>query len=151
MKKYIVRLTKDERESLKQIVNKGRAAAKKIMRARILLKTDQGVFGENWKDTDINKAVGASIITIENTRKQCVSDGLEAAISRKKPSRTRTIIIDGDAEAHLTALACGKAPDGRARWTLRLLAERMVELKYIDSISHEGVRQTLKKTKLSLG
>jgi len=121
-------------------------------RARILLKADQGKQGPEWSDERIGDAFDVTVQSVERIRKQLVEEGFDAVLSRhpycQKISRKK---VDGEVEAHLIALACGKPPKGRARWTLRLLADVIVELGYVDSISHEAVRQTLKKTNLSLG
>ena len=147
MKKYIVRLSGDERESLKSLVSSGKGPARMFTRARILLKADVGVDGPGWPDDKISEALDVTVQTIERVRKQLVEEGLEAVLSRRKYiqkiSRKK---LDGDAEAHLIALACSESPEGYTRWSLRLLADRMVELGYIESISHEAVRRVLKKT-----
>jgi transposase len=138
MKKYIVRLSAEERESLRKLVSSGKGSARMFTRARILLKADVGEGGPAWSDEKIAEALDVTIQTVERVRKQLVEEGLEAVLRRRK--------LDGDVEAHLIALACSKAPEGYTRWTLRLLAGRMVELGYIESISHEAVRRALKKT-----
>lgn len=147
MKKYIVRLERDEQNHLKSLINKGKVAARKILHARILLKADEGDEGEKWIDDDIAKAFDVNNRTVERIRERFVTEGLEAALNRK-PQTNRKRKIDGEIEAHLVRIACSKAPEGRAKWTLRLLADKMVELNYVDSLSHEGVRQNLKKNKL---
>ena len=153
MKKvFIVRLTQTERVELEALVRKGKASAFTIARARILLKADQGKDGEARPDVQIAEALGIVAKTVFNVRRRWVEEGLEAAIRRKKqdcPSRSRK--LDGVAEAKLVATCCGPAPQGRARWTLRMLADKLVELKIVDSISPETVRSTLKKMQLSLG
>ena len=147
MKKYIVRLSGDERKSLKSLVSSGKGPARMFTRARILLKADVGVDGPGWPDDKISEALDVTVQTIERVRKQLVEEGLEAVLSRRKYiqkiSRKK---LDGDAEAHLIALACSESPEGYTRWSLRLLADRMVELGYVESISHEAVRRVLKKT-----
>jgi len=147
MKKYIVRLSGEERKSLKSIVSSGKGPARMFTRARILLKADVGEGGPGWPDEKIAEALDITIQTIERVRKQLVEDGLESVLSRRtyvqKVSRKK---LDGDAEAHLIALACSETPEGYSRWSLRLLADRMVELGYVESISHEAVRRVLKKT-----
>lgn len=150
-KKYIVKLTKEERALLEKEISSGKIDARKNMRVRILLKADESR-GEKWKDSEIAKAVECTTVTVENIRRKFVELGLEAAINtkqRKSPPRGR--IIDGETEAYLIALVCGEAPEGRSRWTLRLLSDAMVELKYMDSVSHETIRQALKKMNLNLG
>jgi transposase len=147
MKKYIVRLSGEEQKSLKLLVSSGKGPARIFTRARILLKADIGENGPGWPDEKISDALDVTIQTIERVRKQLVEEGLEAVLSRRtyvqKVSRKK---LDGDAEAHLVALACTDAPEGYTRWSLRLLADRMVELGYVESISHEAVRRVLKKT-----
>ena len=150
--KYKVKLTPDERRVLFQLIGKGRANKAKLNRARILLKADCGEEGENCTDDKIADALYVSAMTVRNTRKSLVEEGFEKALNDEipvKPRRKR--IIQGEEEAYLVALACTKAPEGRCRWTLRLLADKMIELKYVETISHMTIRDTLKKTKLSLG
>lgn len=151
-KVFVVRLTEAERSELDALVRKGKASALAIARARILLKADQAQDGEAQTDAEIAKALGVAAKTVFNIRRRWVEEGLEAALHRKKqdcPSRRRK--LDGRAEAKLVATCCGPAPQGRARWTLRLLADKLVELQAVDSISPETVRGTLKKMRLSLG
>jgi transposase len=147
MKKYIVRLSREERKSLKSLVSSGKGPARMFARARILLKADVGEGGPGWPDEKIAEALDVTVHTIERVRKQLVEEGLEAVLARRpyvqKLSRKK---LDGDAEAHLIALACSETPKGYTRWSLRLLADKMVELGYVDSISHEAVRRVLKKT-----
>jgi len=150
-KKYIVTLTPEERQMLQQMLSRGKAAARKLMHARILLKADVAAGGPGWNDEAIVEALEVGRATVERVRKEFVEEGLEAALERRKPRRQYRRKLDGDGEAHLIALACQKPPDGHSRWTLRLLADRMVELEYIDEISYQTVRRTLKKTKSSLG
>jgi transposase len=146
-KKYIVKLMPDERQELETLISSGEARARKLTRARILLKADEG-----WTDKAISAALDAGTSTIERVRKRFVETGLEA-IQRRKPRRRYEHKIDGNAEAHLIALACSVPPEGRARWTLRLLADKLVVLEEVDikSVSHETVRQVLKKTKSNPG
>jgi len=150
-KKYIVTLTQEERQILQAMLSKGRAAARKLTHARILLKADAGEGGPAWNDDVIGKGLEVGRATVERVRKQFVEEGFEAALDRRKPRRQYRRKLDGDGEAHLIALACSQAPEGRSRWTLRLLADRMVQLEQVDHLSHETVRQVLKKTNLSLG
>jgi transposase len=150
-KKYIVTLSQEERQMLRAMVSRGKAAARKLMHARILLKADSSDGGPGWNDAAIAEGVEVGRATVERVRKTLVEEGLEAALERHKPRRQYRRKLDGDAEAHLIALACSQAPDGRSRWTLRLLAERMVALHEVDHLSYETVRQVLKKTNLSLG
>lgn len=145
MKKYIVTLTDKEREDLEQMISTGKHSARKLTHARILLKADENAEEPHWTDEQICEAIGTSLSTIGRIRQQFVEEGVDAAISRRKGSGIRELKIDGECEAHLVALTCSPAPEGQARWTVRLLAEKMVELEYIDSISYETVRRTLKK------
>jgi len=153
MKKvFVVRLTETERSELETLVRKGKASALAIARARILLKADQGEDGAAATDAEVAEALSVAAKTVFNVRRRWVEEGLEAALRRKKqdcPSRSRK--LDGVAEAKLVATCCGPAPQGRARWTLRLLAGKLVELQTVESISPETVRRTLKKMRLSLG
>ena len=147
MKKYIVRLSGQERKSLKRLVSSGKGSARMFTRARILLKADVGSDGPGWPDEKIADALDVTIHTIERIRKQLVEEGLDAVLSRRKyVQKVSRKKLDGDAEAHLIALACADAPEGYTRWSLRLLADKMVELGYVESISHEAVRRVLKKT-----
>jgi len=150
MKKYVVELTSEERKQLKVLVKKGKVAGYKIRHAQMLLKADQGKQGPGWQDKQIAEAFGAHLTTVERLRKRFVEQGLEAALERNK-RQNYTRKLDGDAEARLIAIACSKAPEGRNEWTLRLLADRLVELSVVDSISHMTVSRTLKKTNSSLG
>ena len=144
-KKYIVRLTREERERLEALVTKGRASARKIGRARVLLKVDAD--GSSWTDEQAADAFGIRANTVADIRQRFVQEGLDRALDRKRPDEPpRRRKLDGAGEARLIALACGEAPEGRARWTLRLLAGQLVELAIVDGISHETVRRTLKKT-----
>jgi hypothetical protein len=150
-KLYRVTLTVEERQELQALVSKGKAAARKLTRARILLLADQAEGGPAKQDPEIVDALGCGRATVERTRQQFVEEGMEATLHPKPTTRTYERRLDGKAEAHLVAIACGAPPEGRARWTLRLLADRMVGLGEVESLSHETVRQTLKKTSLSLG
>ena len=150
-KKYIVSLTGEERHDLEQVVNTGRAAAYKINHARILLKADTQSSDGGWTDAAISQALDLSVATIERVRQRFVEAGVTAALGRKTQPRHRSRRLDGEQEAHLVALTCSDPPPGHSRWTLRLLAERMVTLEQVDTLSHETVRQTLKKTNSNLG
>ncbi len=144
-KKYVVRLTDGERAQLTELVSKGKAAARKLAHARVLLKAD--VEGPGWTDERIADALDVGRRTVENIRKRLVEESLEAALNRKKRCRPpREKILDGEKEAKLIALACGEPPEGRARWTLRLLSDKLVELDIVEAISYETVRQAMKKT-----
>jgi transposase len=145
-KKYIVTLTQEERGMLQEMLSRGKAAARKLTHARILLKADVAAGGPGWNDESIAEALEVGRATVERVRKEFVEEGLEAALERRKPRRQYRRKLDGDGEAHLVALACQKPPEGRSRWTLRLLADRMVQLEYVDQISYQTVRRTLKKT-----
>src|SRR6476469_9835904 len=152
MKKYKVTLTSEERQHLLDLIAAGKKSAKKLAHARILLKADAAAGGPAWPDARIAEAAEVSIATVERVRQRFVEQGFEAALVRKKqdrPSRQRK--LDGAAEARLVALACSRPPDGRARWTLRLLADKLVELEVVDTVSTETVRQALKKTNSSRG
>lgn len=144
-KRYLVRLTDDERQGLSALASTGKAAAYKIKHANILLKVDAD--GPDWTDEQAAEAFGCHERTVRNMRQRFVEGGLEAALERKKQSRpSREFTCDGEAEAKLIALRCGEAPAGFARWTLRLLADKAVELEIVPAICHETVRQVLKKT-----
>ena len=145
-KRFVVRLTPDERTQLSGLVRKGESAAYKIKHANILLKADSD--GPAWTDSDISEAFSVTTRTVRNVRQRLVEEGLEAALGRKKratPPRER--ILDGEKEARLIALTRSRAPKGQTRWTLRLLAEKLVDLEIVESICPETVRQTLKKTR----
>lgn len=148
-KKYIVTLTGEERQQLEQLSRTGKSSASQITRARILLKADTAQSEGGWTDAEISDALDVSVATIERLREQFVDEGLPQCLQRK--TRVYQSLLYGEQEAKLVALACSQAPEGRSRWTLRLLSERVVELGYVEQISHETVRQTLKKTNLSLG
>jgi transposase len=150
-KKYIVTLTSEERLLLQRMLSRGKAAARKLVHARILLKADASPGGPNWADGAIAQGLEVGRATVERVRQEFVEEGLEAALNRRKPRREYDRTLDGDGEAHLVALACTQAPEGRSRWTLRLLADRMVRLEYVDTVSKDTVSRVLKKTSLSLG
>lgn len=149
--KRIVRLTSAERAQLTQLISAGQAPARKLAHARILLKTDSGPDGPGWDDDAIAKALDVGKVTVWRVRKRYIEEGLEAALVHRHPENHHPRRLDGDQEAHLIALACSEPPTGRKRWTLRLLAHRMVELEYTDRLSYETVRGTLKKTSSSPG
>jgi hypothetical protein len=148
---YRVTLTIEEREALTALVNKGKGAAGKLKRARILLMADEAQDNGGWKDADIIQALHTSRSTVERTREKCVEMGVEAAINHTQPRRTKPKVLDGAAEARLVQLACSNAPDGRENWTLKLLADKLIELEVVETVSYETVRTTLKKMNLSLG
>ena len=147
-KKYIVDLTTEERAELESSLQSGEMGVRKIKRIQILLKADEG-----WSDERIAEALDVGLSTVERTRRKLVERGLEGAITHRRPRRKYARKLDGRGEAHLIALSCGPVPEGYARWTLRLLADELVKIESLEleSISHEAVRQTLKKTNLSLG
>jgi transposase len=150
-KKYVVSLSHSERETLERLVKTGNAPARKLTRAWILLKSNVNEDGPNWSYEQIGHAYDVSEVTVYLVRKSYAENGLEKTINRKKPDRDYEHRLDGEAEAHLIALACGEPPNGQKRWTLRLLRDRMIKLEYIEDVSHETIRTTLKKTNLSLG
>lgn len=152
MKKYMVTLTAEERNSLQGLIAAGKAAALKLTRARVLLKADAAPGGPAWTDARIAEALEVDVTTVERLRERFVEQGLDAALARKKQSRpSRVRKLDGKAEARLVALACSKPPRGRARWTLRLLADKLIELEVVDTVATETVRRVLKKTSSSRG
>jgi hypothetical protein len=144
-KKYVLRLTEDERFELERLVKVGKAAAWKVQRAQALLLCDQGPAGPCWADEPIAQAFACTTRSLESWRKQAVEHGPLSLLERK-PRVVARRKLDGDQEARLVKLACSQPPRGRARWTLRLLAQRLVELAVVDSISHETVRRAMKKT-----
>jgi len=151
-KRYVVKLTAAERIELEGLVKKGKAARWKVQRAQALLKCDQGRDGPSWPDAQIVEAYGGTTRSLESWRKQALERGPLSLLERKaRATPPRTPKLDGEQQAGLTRLACSKPPKGQARWTLRLLASRLVELEIVDSISHECVRQALKKTRSSRG
>jgi transposase len=145
MKKYVVRLAEEERAGLQELISKGKAAARKLMHGRILLKADVGGDGPGWSDEAISAALEVSTETVQRVRQRLVEEGLDAALNPRPTAQPRPWKLDGAGEAHLIALACSEPPAGQAHWTLRLLAAQMVELAYVDTLSHETVRQVLKK------
>ena len=148
-KRYVVELTREEREQLEALLKQERLAAKKRTRAQVLLKVDEGQDGPGWSHAQAAEAFDVHVNTVTLMVKTLVENGLEAAISRKKRSRPgRAPTITGDVEETLVALASGKPPKGHAHWTLRLLADRLVELKAVETVCHETVRKALKKTGL---
>ncbi len=150
-KKYIVDLSQTEQKSLQKLTRTGKQAAYKINHGRILLLADINQSDGGWSDEAISKALNISISTIERVRRRFVIEGLDTALNYRHGRGRKQKRLDGETEAYLLAIACSEAPQGRERWTLRMLADKMVELNYVESISHETVRQTLKKMRLSLG
>ena len=152
-KKYVVELSADERAQLTAIVSKGRVLAQKRLHAQILLKADQAPGGPAWTDKQIADSIDGSVRTVERVRQRLVEHGLDDALTRRTNpygSQARRK-LDGEGEARLTRIACSEPPPGRERWTIRLLAERLVELEVVDTIGRETVRQALKKTNSSPG
>jgi len=149
--KHVVALTATQRQDLRRLTRTGRSAARTLTHARILLQADTAAGGPGWHDAQIQTALGVSPSTIVRVRRRFVRGGLEAALHRRPPTRVRQRRLDGAQEAHLIALACGTPPDGHARWTLRLLADRFVLLEGSTPVSYETVRRTLKKTSSSHG
>ena len=147
MEKYVVRLTQNERDDLLSLIKTGKASAAKLTHARIILATDENNTDQPKIDTEVAKELHVSSKTVARTRQRFVEEGLESALSRKPHSNTRPRKIDGEQEAHLIALSCSNPPDGRARWTLKLLASQLIELEIVDSISPATVSRVLKKTR----
>src|SRR5215218_9467867 len=144
-KRYRVTLTVEEREGLDRMISRGKADARKLVHARVLLQADASEGGPDWTDMRIAEAVRVSVRTIERVRQRFVEEGLEAALLPRPSRRVYARKLDGEQEAKLLALACSEPPEGKQRWTLRLLAERMMELEVVPELSYETVRQTLKK------
>lgn len=152
MKKFTVTLTKDEREELKQITTKGKHKSQKVINSLILLGCDEGEYQEKRStNEEISRVLKISMRKIDRVKRRFVVDGLYVALNGRKGSRVYAKKADGDFEAHLIALSCSEPPEGFSRWSLRLLADKVIELDYIDSISHESIRRILKKTNSSLG
>jgi hypothetical protein len=145
-KRYVVRLSEEERQRIGTLLRGGRAQARSLLYARILLKADASEGGPAWTDERIAEAMETSTDTVARERRRFVEDGLEVALMAKKPGKPRRRVLNGRAEAHLVALVCSEPPEGRGIWTLRLLADRMVELGHVERVSRETVRRTLKKT-----
>jgi hypothetical protein len=152
MKKYIVTLTDDERKALGVLTSKGKHRSQKILNALILLGCDEGEFQKKRStNKEIAQVLNISMKKIDRVKKRFVEDGLDITLNGRKGSRIYVKKTDGDFEAHLVALSCGEPPEGFARWSLRLLADKVVELDYIDNVSHETIRKVLKKTKSNPG
>lgn len=150
-KKYVVELTTEERADLLELVSKNKANRAKIINAYILLKADAGANGEKWTDERIAEAFNVSVLKVYRTRQRLVEQGLESALNRKRASRCKPRKLQGVEEAYLIATCCSEPPPGHARWTLKMLGDKLVQMNHVESISPETVRQTLKKTNLSLG
>ncbi len=148
---YRVVLTDDQRAELRTLIGSGVAPARPLTRARILLKADHDEAGPGWSDALIARALEVNPSTVQHVRRQFVQEGLAATLARKQPDRRYEQLLDGKAEAHLIAVACGSPPEGQARWSLRLLANKVVRLEVVPAISYETVRRTLKKTPSSHG
>jgi transposase len=151
MIKYKVTLTKSEHDELMSIISKGSHTSQQYRTAYILLNCDQGEYGDKISGSQISQVLKISERMIDRAKQRFVEEGFEACLERKPISRTKEKKVDGDLEAQLIALSCSKAPEGFARWSLRLLSDKVVELKYVDSISHETIRKVLKKTNLNPG
>jgi transposase len=151
MVRYKVTLTSEEREQLQSILSKGKHSSLQFRNACILLNCDEGKYGQRIANEQIAQILQVNTKTIERLKQRFVEEGFEACMDRKPYPEVKNIKTDGDFEAHLIALSCSKAPDGYTHWSLRMLADKMVELKYAESVSYETVRQVLKKTKLSRG
>lgn len=149
--KYTIHLTKSEREDLIAIINKGSHTSKTFRTAYILINCDEGKYSEKITNEQISKALKVGMRTIDRVKKRFVEEGMEAVLERRPTQRVYETKIDGDTEAKLVTLCCSQPPKGFAKWSLRLLADKMVELKYVESISHVTVRSVLKKTNLNLG
>jgi Homeodomain-like domain len=145
-KQYVVRLPEEERAALLTLIGRGAAPARAQMHARILLKANRGEAGPEWTDGAISAALEVDPTTVARVRKLYVTDGLDAALHRKAPDRVYRRKLDGEQEARLVAVTCSEPPTGHKRWTLRLLADRLVELEVVETVSYETVRQTLKQT-----
>ena len=151
IKKFVVKLSEAERNHLQGLINKGKSPAKRLLKARILLKTDAGAHGEGWSDGRVVEALDTNMSMVTRVRQQFVEEGLEAVLSRKERAAPAiTPIFDGEKEARLVALACSTPPEGRARWTLRLLEEKVVELGIVERASDNTIGRVLKKTRFSL-
>lgn len=148
-KKYPVILSQTERDDLKRLIATGTAPARKLTHARILLKADESTEGASWVDEKVADAVEVSQPTVARVRRQYFEEGLEAALNRRLPKREYHRKLDGKQEARLVALACSQPPEGHARWSLRMLADRLVELEIVEDVSYQTVRRTLKKTRSS--
>jgi transposase len=146
-----VTLREEERQSLRQLISSGKAPARKLAHARILLKIDRSSSGPEWTDEQVAEAFEVSRSTVLRIRERFVEHGLDDALSHRHAPQARSRALDGEQEAHLIALSCSACPEGHARWTLRLLADRMVQLDYVEQVSYETIRRTLKKTNSNRG
>jgi transposase len=150
-KKYVVELTAEERAQFERIAHTGKSAAWKILHAQVLLKLDKGEHGPGWESAQIAEAFGVTMRSVDNWRRQAVEDGPLSLLEREYPKRPQKVKLDGDGQAQLVRLACSQAPDGRDRWTLDLLQEKLVALGVVESISRETIRKELKKTNSNRG
>jgi transposase len=148
VKRYVVTLSSGERAELEAITLNGKSSRNKVVKAFILLKADAGEYGEGWTDKQISEAYNISVSNVEKTRERLVEEGMEAALNRKPTRRVYRRKIEGEEEAHLIALVCGNPPEGHSHWTMQLLADKMVEMNLVESVSDETVRLTLKKNEL---
>jgi len=148
MKKYIVKLTEEEREELRKLIAQGQAPARKLAHARILLKADSGEGGSAWSDQAVSEALEVGTATVERVRQRFVEAGLPAALTRHQPNRSYARKLDGEQEAYVIALTCSEAEQGRDRWTLQMLADKLVEVQLVESIARETIRQLLSKNEL---
>ena len=151
MVRFKVTLTENEREQLKAILSKGKHSSLQFRNACILLNSDESEHGQKVPNEQIAQVFHINTKTVERLKQRFVEEGFEACIDRKAYRQVKETKVDGDFEAHLVAISCSKAPEGYGRWSLRMLADKMIELKYVESISHETIRQVLKKTKLNRG
>lgn len=151
MVRFKVTLTENEREQLKAILGKGKHSSLQFRNACILLNSDESEHGQKVSNEQIAQVLHINTKMVERLKQRFVEEGFEACIDRKAYRQVKETKVDGDFEAHLVAISCSKAPEGYGRWSLRMLADKMIELKYVESISHETIRQVLKKTKLSRG
>jgi transposase len=150
-KRYKVALRLEERDELDALVNKGQGAAGRLSRARILLMADEQQAGGGWKDADIAKALGVHQRTVERIREKCVEEGIDSALNHTRPRKSRSQVLDGEQEARLIQLACTEAPEGRESWTLQMLADKLIELEVVETVSKETVRSRLKKMNSNRG
>ena len=150
-KKHTVKLTEEERTYLAEKISSGVDTARSLRRAWVLLKADQGEHGATWTDEQISEAFEIALASVYQIRRRYHARGLKGTLTRKKPDRIYERCLDGEAEAHLIALTCSEPPEGYGQWTLRLLRDEMVALEYVESVSHETIRTTLKKTNSSPG
>ena len=150
-KRYRIKLTDEEQAELTGMVSKGKGAARRMTRARILLLANEGRSDGGLKDADIVKALGVSQRTVERVRERCVESGIESALNHKRPQQKRAKILDGEAEAYLVQIACSEVPNGHESWTMQMLADKLIELEIVETVSRETVRTRLKKMNLSPG